>query len=286
MNDGSGRTSESGSFPGWVTPAIIVLGIVALVGVWGGWMARTYAQDTLQSVHSDMTAMKTKYDATIDTLKSGLAEARKDNTDLQDDLSVVTKHLSITQSQLAKARKEAQQAREEETEKLAAMDSHVQDQLATKASTDDVKAVSADVGGVRTDLDSTKNDLKMARSEMGTLIAKNHDDIETLRRLGERDYTEFTIAQKNHPEKVGPVTIELRGTNPKKSQCNLAVMLNDRRTEKRNRTVDEPIFLYARGEHRPLEIVVNEVDSNKIVGYVSVPKSVAQPATSPAAGGN
>ena len=33
----------------------------------------------------------------------------------------------------------------------------------------------------------------MARSEMGTLIARNHDEIDQLRRLGERDYVEFKV---------------------------------------------------------------------------------------------
>ena len=143
------------------------------------------------------------------------------------DLSVVTKKLQITQGQLKKARQEAQdeaqQVRDDTAKQIADMGTEVNGQLATKATQDDVKAVNGQVTGVRTDLDSTKKDLQMARSEMGTLIAKNHDDIETLRRLGERDYIEFTIAAKNTPQKVGDVTIELKGTDPKKNQCNLAL---------------------------------------------------------------
>ena len=41
-------------------------------------------------------------------------------------------------------------------------------------------------------MDATKNNLQMATSSMGTLIARNHDEIDQLRRLfGERDYYEF-----------------------------------------------------------------------------------------------
>jgi hypothetical protein len=283
-NEGNGRALGQLELPGWITPAIIVLAAITLAAAWGGWRAYTYAQDTGQTMNSDIQAMKKSYDSNIEALKQSIADNRKTNTDLQDDLNVVTRRLSITQGELKKARMEAQQARDDQAEQLAAMNSQVQDQLASKASTDDVKAVSGEVGGVRTDLEATKNDLKMARSEMGTLIAKNHDEVETLRRLGERDYTEFTIAEKNKPEKFGAITVELRSTNPKRNQCNLAVMVNDKRTEKRNRTVDEPIFVYARGEHRPMEIVVNQVERNKIVGYVSTPKATAQ---APAeAGGN
>jgi hypothetical protein len=127
---------------------------------------------------------------------------------------------------------------------------------------------------VRNDLEGTKKDLQMARSEMGTLIAKNHDDVETLRRLGERDYIEFTVAAKNTPQKVGDITIELKGTDAKKNQCNLALVVDDKRTEKRNRGVNEPIFFYEHGSHRPTEVVINTVDKNKITGYLSVPKPV------------
>ena len=188
--------------------------------------------------------------------------------------------LRITQGQLKKAREEAQQIRDDDASQLAAMDAKVKDQLDAKASTEDVKTVSGEVSGVRTDLNTTKNDLQMARSEMGTLIAKNHDDVETLRRLGERDYVEFTIAGKNAQQKVGDVGIELRSTDPKKNQCNLALVVDDKRTEKRNRTINEPIFFYAHGARQPMEVVINQVEKNKVVGYLSIPKAM-QPTTAP-----
>lgn len=213
--------------------------------------------------------------------------AEQTNSSLQGDLDTVTKRLRITQTDLKKAREETkqetEQIRDDATQKIAAMDNQVSNQLATKASTEDVKAVSGEVGGVRTDLDATKKDLQMARSEIGTLIAKNHDDIETLRRLGERTYIEFTIAAKNTPQKVGDAMIELRGTNPKKNQCNLALVVDDKRTEKQNRTINEPIFFYAHGQRQPMEIVINTVEKNKVTGYLSVPKSVQ---TVTAASGN
>ena len=49
-------------------------------------------------------------------------------------------------------------------------------------------ALNGDVTGVKSDLDAEKNNLQMARGELGTLIARNHDEIDQLRRLGERDY--------------------------------------------------------------------------------------------------
>jgi hypothetical protein len=269
--------------PAWISLGIILVAFVALAGLGLAWSASNSAKDIRAASTNDIQAMKQTYDKNFDSVQARLDQTEKTNTDLQSDLSLVTKHLQMTQGALKKAREEAQQAREAASQELADMDSQVKDQLATKASTDDVKSVSGEVGVVRTDLESTKNDLNMARSEMGTLIAKNHDDIETLRRLGERDYIEFTIAEKNKPQKVGDVSVELRSADPKKNQCNLAIIVDDKRTEKRNRSVDEPIFFYAHGAHQPMEVVINQVGKGKVTGYLSVPKGVQQPATQ---GGN
>ena len=269
--------------PGWMIGVIIVLAAIALAGVGLGWKGTTSAQDTRQSLNNDLQSLKQGYDKEIQSVQERLAQAEKNNTELIDDFTVVTKKLRMTQGELIKARKEAAQAREDSANQLEAMNTEVKSELATKASTDDVKAVSTDVGNVRTDLDSTKSDLKMARSEMGTLIAKNHDEIEQLRQLGERDYIEFTVAQKNKPQTVGSVTVELRGTNVSKNQFSLVLTSDDKRTEKRNRTVNEPIFFYSQGGKQPMEIVVNSVAKNKIAGYLSVPKVIQKAATG---GGN
>ncbi|HLW99873.1 MAG TPA: hypothetical protein VKR82_14590 [Candidatus Acidoferrales bacterium] len=269
--------------PGWVMPTIVLVAILAVAGVGLGWRGSADASDTRAALTNDIQLIRAGQEKDMQTVQDRLAASDKNNTTLQDDLTVVTKKLQITQGQLKKAREEAQQVREDATKQLAAMDDSVKSQLSTKASTDDVKLVSGEVGGVRTDLDATKTDLNttkqnldMARSELGTLIAKNHDEIDELRKLGERDYIEFTIDAKNKPQKIGNVSVELRATNPNKNQYNLALTVNDKLTEKKNRTINEPIFFYTHGSKQPMEIVVNSVEKNKVVGYLSIPKSAQQ----------
>lgn len=266
--------------PKWVIPVIAVLCIVSLAGLGMAWRASTFAQDSRQALNNDLQAMKQAYDKNLSTLGDRLAEAEKTNTNLQGDLNVVVKKLQITQSELKKARDEAQKIRDDEIQQLSSMDSEMKDQLAMKANNEDVKLVNGQVDVVRTDLDRTKKDLQMARSEMGTLIAKNHDDIETLRRLGERDYVEFTIASKNKLQKVRDVAIELHSADPKKNQCNIALVVDDKRLEKKNRTINEPIFVYVHGERRPTEVVINKVDKNEVAGYMSFPKADQRPSSS------
>ena len=270
--------------PAWQLPAIIMLGLIAIGGLAFGWNASSKLDMTKQDVATQVKAMQTTVEQDMSSLKDRLAQAEKTNTDFQGDLKVVTSKLKITQGQLKKAREEAAAANQDTTQKLTALDTSVHSELATKAATDDVKNVDTKVGVVRTDLDSTREDLKMARSEMGTLIARNHDEIDQLRRLGEREYIEFTIAGKNKPQKVGNVTVELKGVNEKKGQYSLNLTAEDRQLQKKNRAMNEPIFFYLHGTKIPQELVINKVGKDTISGYVSIPKANAQPAASSASG--
>jgi hypothetical protein len=289
--ENEGTSNGNHGSPKWVVAAVVVAALVALGGLGTGWWASTYAQDTRTGLTNDIQTLKQGYTKDMDSVEQRLAAAEKSNTSLQDDLSTVTKRLRITQADLKKARTEAQQIREDNSQKLAAMNSDVQQQLAVKANTTDVQAVTGTVSVVRTDLDATRTDLEatkenlnMTKSELGTLIAKNHDEVQELRRLGERDYIEFTIEGKNKEQKVGNIIVQLRGTNPGKNQFNVMLVVDDKRTENKSRNINQPIFFTTRGGKQPLEFVVNQVEKDKITGYISIPKAVQQAATTASTG--
>lgn len=277
---------ETRSSSSWQLPAIIILGLVAIGGLAFGWTASSKLDSTQQAVTAQVKSVQTSVEQDMSSLKDRVAQDEKANSDLQGDLKVVTDKLKITQGQLRKARKEAADLNDQTTQKLSALDTSVHTELATKAGTDDVKNVDTKVTAVSTDLNSTKEDLKMAKSEMGTLIARNHDEIDQLRRLGERDYTEFTIDGKNKPQKVGNITVELKGVNEKKNQVNVAMVVEDKHFLKKNRALNEPIFFYTSGTRLPEELVINKVGKNTISGYVSIPKANSQPATTSTTSGN
>src|ERR1700737_2221663 len=233
---------ETRETPAWQLPAIVVLGLIAVGGLWFGWNASSKLDGTQQAVAAQLRTAQQSMDQDVASLQDRLAQDEKANTDLQGDLNVVTKRLKITQGQLTNARAEAAKLNDETSQKLTALDTSVKGELAAKASSDELKNVDTKVGGVRTDLDSTREDLKMARSELGTLIACNHDEIDQLRRLGERDYVEFSIDGKNKPTKVGNVTVELKGVNEKNNRFSVLMVVEDKKFEKKNRAVNEPIF--------------------------------------------
>jgi len=284
MSEEINRPSEGrGVATGWMFALVGVLGVVALVALVLGHNASTQAQEIQQAMENRVKTVQTDFTTQISQLQQHEAQADTANAGLQSDLTVVTKRLRLTQSDLKKARTEAESIRTEDQQKIAEVDGNVQTVqtvLSTKASTDDVKGVDGKVDGVRTDLTGTQNDLKMARSELGTLIARNHEDVEQLRRLGERDYIEFTIDAKNRPEKVGSFMVELRGTNVNKKRYNVSLIVDDARIEKKNLPINEPIFFHQGTDRRPLEMVVNTVGKDKVTGYISVPKAAATQAAS------
>src|SRR5271156_1084589 len=263
---------ENKSGSAWQLPVIAILALVALAGLAFGWSTSTKLDATNKSVADQMKTVQAGVQQGLAAVKDRMGQDGKTNSDLQGDLKVVTDKLKITQGQLKKARTEATQLNTETTEKLTALDSSVHTELATKATSDDVKTVDTKVTQVNDGLTKTIADLNMARSDLGTLIARNHDEIDVLRRKGERDYVEFTIAGKNQPQKVGNVTVELKGVNEKRNRANVVLTVADKQLEEKNRNINAPIIFYPSDGHLAEELVINKVGKNTISGYLSVPK--------------
>ena len=76
----------------------------------------------------------------------------------------------------------------------------------------------------------------------------------------------------------------MRGTDTKRNQFTVALYVDDMRLEKKNRSVDEPIYFYTRGSRAPAELVVNKVGKNQVTGYLSMPKAVPQSGTAATSG--
>lgn len=262
----------------WVTIAVVIVAIVAVLALGVGYSASSRSSNIEQGLSAQLQPEVNSLRDTVDMLSKRLKQAEESNAQAQGELSVVTDRLKLTQGELARARKQGKEYQEAAAKHLEEMESSVRTELAAKASAEDVTSLKGDVSGVRTDLESTSQNLQMAKGELGTLIARNHDEIEQLRRLGQRDYFEFTLDAKGKREKLGNVTVELRGTNPKRNQFTIALFADDLRLEKKNRSINEPIYFYTRGTRAPMELVVNQVGKSKIVGYLSVPKYSA-PAT-------
>jgi hypothetical protein len=264
--------------PRWVGLAVAVLGGISLLGLGVGWSALNQAKSIEQTTLANVKQSN-------DALAQRLAKEDEINQQLQSDVKVVTDKLKVTHADLVAARTQNKNATTAVDQKVTSLATSVKAELATKANTDDVNKLNGDVNGVKTDLDATKNSIQMARSEMGTLIARNHDEIDQLRRMGQRDYYEFTVQRKGGATKVGAIQIELKDTNTKKNRYTINVLADDNSFEKKDRSVNEPIFFYTGGNRTALELVVNKVTKTTATGYLSSPKSAGAASASTATSG-
>ena len=270
------HTTTSGA-PRWVGLALSLLSGLSLIGLGLGWSALNQAKNLEQTTVASKQASE--------ALGQRLAKEDEINQQLQSDLKVIADKLNVTQGELITARKQTKNATHAVDQKVDTLATSMKAELATKASADDVTKLNGDVTGVKGDLDATKNSIQMARSEMGTLIARNHDEIDQLRRTGQRDYFEFTVQRKGGATKVGSIQLVLKDTNPRKNQYTINVLADDNSFEKKNRSVNEPIFFYTGSTRSALELVVNKVTKTSATGYLSLPKGATTASASTATSG-
>ncbi len=174
------------------------------------------------------------------------------------------------ETDMTQLRETAQQASEKLSNGLTATNGEV------GAVKTDVGGVKADIASTRSELDRTISDLKRMRGDMGEmsgLIATNSKELNALRELGDRVYWEFSLPKNGTVQKVGDIQIALKKLDPKRNRYTVEVVLDDKHIEKRDKTINEPVQFYSSAKARQaLEVVVYQIDKDKVVGYLAAPK--------------
>lgn len=266
---------------------VIALGIIGYLGVRIGQMNDQMAQmqtstedqlsklsaattslleQRLQTVAEELSSMKTTEQSTSAAVRQTRAQAQKQGDDLRAQLEQQQKQTSDQITDL----------KDTTTSGLTAVNSDVSS-VKTDVSgvRNDVTSVKTDVASTQQNLNQTTTDLKRVMGDMGVmsgLIATNAKDLSALRALGERNYVEFDITRKEAAKKLGEIGIMLKKADPKSNRYTVDVFADDKHTEKRDRTINEPVQVYLGGNRLPSEIVVNQVKKDEIVGYISTPK--------------
>ena len=237
----------------------------------------------------------------LGTAQTELAEARQQDSDLAARLRETDARLRVTTDELGRslgltqrqldARAQALIRREQaDTQQLQSAQQQTAQQVASVSS--DLTNVKTDVGGVKTDVAKTQTDLASTMTQLqsmkgdlsdhASLIARNRDDLEVLKHIGDRSYYEFTL-HKGEKKPVGTVSLELRKADPKHNRFTLYVFADDRQYEKKDRNTDEPLQFYSGKQPQLFEVVVNSIGSkNEISGYLSTPKNSPAPVTATA----
>ena len=268
---------ENPGTPRWIAILFAVLIVGLALMAYAGHSAQTRVEQELS-----------KNEEQNRILTAQLEQANTRIADLKGQLEVTSQKIGMTQAELAEARSRAEAIRKQQVTSDQKLSQEITD--AQKSSDAKIGAVATDVTGAkkdiadtRSDLEATKTKLERAAGDMGVmsgLIARNHDDLEELRRRGDRNYYEFTIQKSKKPERVGPVQIALNKADQKKSRYTITVLADDKAIEKKDKTSGEPVQFYMKGSPRltPYEIVVFDVSKDKITGYLSAPKDTSAPA--------
>jgi chromosome segregation ATPase len=217
--------------------------------------------------------------------------AQKDVAQKFDDLgsktrasiNVLADKVGMTHKELSRKASDIQAAEKATETRLRADEESTKQQFgAVSGEVNGVKGevtkVSADVTDTRTDLATTKGKLEHAIGDLSKhseLIATNHDELEFLKHRGDRDYFEFTLKKGKEPTHLSIISLQLKKTDPKKSKFTMYVLAEDKKIEKKDRTINEPLQFYTGRERQLFEVVVNSVDKDHVTGYLSTPKNAA-----------
>jgi hypothetical protein len=256
---------------------IMVLFVLAFALVGYLLYANYTERESLRNAQADADKKSQALAAEVDKTNARLA-------DLKGQLDVTSQKLGLTQDELARARGLAQAARKDQQQS----DAQLRQQLgAVQADTSakfgevatQISGTQSDLNATKADLDATKTKLQSTVGDLGVqsgLIARNHEEVEELKRLGERDIFEFTLNKASKsPEHLGPIQVQLRKIDTKHFRYTLNVVADDKTIEKKDKTVGEPVQFYVHGARAPYEIVVFDLSKDSAKGYLSTPKSAS-----------
>jgi hypothetical protein len=259
--------------------------------------ANAYLYVRSNNLIQELAAVRDANAAQFSKMDAAAAAAANDNKEQIERLaqSIVAAHDTASSAQAALKRAQAEQKKQADqiAQRIDQQRSDLTGQLTSLKddTSNKFSQVSTDVGGVKTDVDTVKTDIASAKTlidehtadlkrmtgDMGVmsgLIATNSKDLDSLRALGERNYYEFSLSKGQKSTRIGNVTIALKKVDSKRNRFSMEVLADDKTVEKKDRTVNEPVQVYVGGSKQPDEIVVNQVNKDGVVGYISTPKVV------------
>lgn len=226
----------------------------------------------------------------IDDLQRKQAAAEQEMVKKIDDnssqnraaINALAQKMGVTRQELAKRTDTLQRQEKEIASRVAAGEQETKQQFG--AVSGEVSGVKTDVGKVKDDVTATQSDLAATKAKLehaigdlnkeSELIATTHDELELLKHKGDRNYFEFTLTKGKEPTHVATVGLQLKEVDPKKSKFTLYVMADDKKIEKKDKSINEPLQFYTGRDHSLFEVVVNTVNKKTVTGYLATPKGL------------
>lgn len=279
-----------------------VMTTVAIAAIVASIAANLFLLYQVNGLKDDFKHSNDTLQGEIDTLKENstamTAAQRKHLDELRDDLDTSKKQLSAQASQAKKeavsyadAKSQALEAEQAKTNQQVGQVSSAISDVSKRADSANAKIadVNNDVSGVKQDLNSTKTSLDQTKTDLNaniallhkvqgdlggtnSMVATNGKELDELKKLGQRNYVEFTLKKQKDMQKVSNISLKLDSANFKKNKFSLTVLADDKTWDKKDRNTNEPLQFYV--SKSLYEIVINSVskDEKTITGYLSSPK--------------
>jgi uncharacterized membrane protein YciS (DUF1049 family) len=254
-----------------VLPVIFALYVVVSAAVMGLLYYRLTDLDRRQTISED-------------TLRQQISETHKE---LKTSTSSLAQQVGTTEQKLSKRAAELaaeERKTQQKAQELAASQQKQEEAIGSVSTA--VTGVKSEVGGVKQDVSKTQSDLAATQvkldhtiGDLGIqtgLVAHTRDDLEFLKHKGDRNYYEFTVLKGKHVP-VSTVSLELKKADAKHGRYTLNVLSDDKKIEKKDRNMNEPIQFYTGRDRMLYELVVLNIDKDKISGYISTPKNAPLP---------
>jgi hypothetical protein len=265
----------------------LAAGALAALGVANGFLFNRI-NDLQTQVAQERSASATEISALKEAQAAAALATQQNIVQLSSSVEAGTRTASVAAQRAAQvaernAQKMVHQLAEEQKASSAAISKAIGEvKTVTEAHSAQVTGLESSVGSVKaevaetkTTLDNALSDLHSVRGDLGVqsgLIATNSKELQALRELGDRQYFEFTLRKGAGPAKMANMTVELKKADTKRNKYNINIVADDKRVEKKDRTINEPVQMYVGGMRQPYEIVVNAVTKDAITGYLAVPK--------------
>jgi cell division protein FtsB len=239
----------------------VLIVVIALLLIGGGALAWfVYSQAQEQKAMTAQVSPLVDANKKIANLETRVAVGEDQAAKFKAQADVYAERLGLTQKELDRVTTLSKKYREEWMTQIGAL--------------------TGEMGQVKQKLDEhgkaieeTRGALQRAIGDLGEqsgLIARNYEEVQDLKRKGERDYFDFNIKKQKEFDRVGPIALRLRNADQKKSKYTVTLLADDREIEKKDKTLLEPVQFYMKGKRTVNEMVVYEVSKDRVIGYLSV----------------
>ena len=239
-----------------------------------------------QALEEGLSAQMAEVTSALQALQERLETSSQRIGSVSSDLSTVQDGVSRSEAKIAQARRLVDEIRIKQEQQRQLLGS----QIETKAESDQVvelkessqtkfEEIDGQLSDVSQELEANRQELERTWSELeklglrltgqGRLIATNSDGLGELRKRGDRDYREFE-ARKKARIRIGNIGLELQKTNRDKHYANIRLFIDDKQIDRNKIYANSPVIFFVGADRVEYELVVNEVQRNRILGYVSI----------------